>query len=280
VLHGGAKPIPEAARAAHREGCLAALAAGRERLERGGRALDAVEAAVRILEDDPTFNAGFGSVRNADGEVEMDAAVMEGAQLGIGAVAALLGVRHPVSVARALLSERPILLVGEGARRFAREHDLELCAPADMIAPTPSDPCDTVGCVARDDRGDIAVATSTGGLAGVAPGRVGDSPMPGCGYYADNATGGVCFSGEGEAIARVLLAARTIAAMALEPPERALGRMLPLIKPLGGDGGGIAIDRSGRIGWMHNSPDFAVAYARSGEADRAFTRKDEEHQGS
>ena len=115
ILHGGAKDIPAAEAKAHRQGCLRALEPGREILEAGGRALDAVEACVRALEDDPTFNAGYGSVLNSDGAVEMDSAVMDGATLDIGAVAAITGVRHPVSVARALLKERPVLLVGSRA---------------------------------------------------------------------------------------------------------------------------------------------------------------------
>src|SRR5207245_442496 len=127
----------------------------------------------------PTFNAGYGSVLNADGCVEMDAGLMDGATLDIGAVGGIEGVRHPISVARALLRERPVLLVGSAARRFAAEHDGELCDAMAMIAPNRAPKGrDTVGCVVRDSRGDLAAATSTGGLDEAMPGRVGDSPLP------------------------------------------------------------------------------------------------------
>src|ERR1700761_2150048 len=153
IIHGGAKTIPPDRALANREGLLAAVAAGAEVLRGGGCALDAAEQAIRILEDAPVFNAGFGSVLNADGDVEMDAALMEGRALRAGAVGAIRGVRHPVSVARALLDENAVLLVGEGARRFAAEQGLELCDPRALVAPQVSAAAgglDTVGCVARD----------------------------------------------------------------------------------------------------------------------------------
>jgi L-asparaginase / beta-aspartyl-peptidase len=268
IVHGGAKDIAPEHEEANRSGCLKALAAGQSILERGGRALDAVEAAIQALEDDPTFNAGFGSVPNADGVVEMDAALMDGTTLAIGAVGAIRGARHPVSVARLMLREAPILLVGEGARRFAEEHAAKLFDPDEMISlhrisAGPSGH-DTVGCVALDRSGRIAAGTSTGGLEGTTPGRIGDSPLPGCGFYADDAVGGVAFSGDGENIARTMLAARVM--QALEAGMAAQGAVeagMAHLARIGGEAGGIALDRHGRVGWAHNSSRFAVAWVKA-----------------
>ena len=282
ILHGGASEIAPERQNASRVGCLTALSAGQAVLERGGAALDAVEAAVRILEDDPTFNAGFGSVLNSDGEVEMDAAIMDGATLDVGGVAAVKGVRHPVSVARMLLREKPILLVAEGARRFAQEKGAEVCAPRDMIslrrqATVANAGHDTVGCVAIDRARNIAAAASTGGLSGKMPGRVGDSPLPGCGLYADDDLGGVCLSGEGERIARAMLAARAMVALETQDPQTAADQALERLRLVGGEAGAIVLDRSGRIGWAHNSPHFAVAYATEGRREpRACLSRAEE----
>jgi hypothetical protein len=148
---------------------------------------------VRELEDDPTFNAGSGSVPTSSGQIEMDAAIMDGRSLEIGAVAAVRGISNPVAVARLLLKEKTVLLVGEGAQTFAAEQGIASSSPASCSTAEPQ--CDTVGCVARDVHGNIAVATSTGGLTGQRPGRVGDAPIPGCGFYADNQVGGVAISG-------------------------------------------------------------------------------------
>ena len=261
-----------------------ALAAGQELLEQGGSAVDTVEAAIRVLESDPTFNAGYGSDRNADGEVEMDAALMDGSNLAIGAVAAIQGVRHPISVARRMLGEPPTLLVGEGARRFAAAQGVELCEPGALI-PARQDGLeqkahnhDTVGCVALDSSGRIASGTSTGGLDDTLPGRVGDSPLPGCGFYADNAAGGVAFSGDGESIARVLLAARVIQALeGGQPPQAAVEDSLTRLERVGGEAGGIVLDRRGRVGWAHNSSHFAVAWVTDSiGAPSVRLRQDEE----
>jgi isoaspartyl peptidase/L-asparaginase-like protein (Ntn-hydrolase superfamily) len=179
IVHGGAKEIPLHLQQVHRDGCLLAVQAGQAILATGGSAVDAVEAAVRALEDDPTFNAGYGSVLNAKGQVECDAAIMDGANLAVGGVAAVSTLRHPISVATAMLTEKPVLLIAHGAECFAREHDAELCAPEDLIVDRPGDSgCDTVGCVALDSQGNIAAGTSTGGLTGCHEGRVGDSPCP------------------------------------------------------------------------------------------------------
>jgi beta-aspartyl-peptidase (threonine type) len=271
IVHGGAKDIPDDARERHREGCIEATRVGAKILEAGGAAVAAVEAAVRALEDDPTFNAGRGSVLNAAGEVECDAAIMDGASLAVGGVAAVRTLRHPISVARLMLPETPVLLVGAGAEAFARDRGTEVCAPAELVkAAGQATGCDTVGCVALDRDGNLAAGTSTGGLAGSAVGRVGDSPIPGCGLYADNAVGAVSLSGEGESLIRTVLASRLIRALEQADPDRAIEQALRVLERVGGEAGLIVIDREGRIGWGHNSAQFAVAHATSHRPPRAF----------
>ncbi|WP_426955565.1 isoaspartyl peptidase/L-asparaginase family protein [Muricoccus radiodurans] len=276
VLHGGAKSIDPMKEAANRAGCLDALAAGAAMLRAGASALDAVEAAIRVLEDDPTFNAGRGSVRNSDGEVEMDAALMDGATLDLGGVAAIRAVRHPVSIARLMLRETPTLLVAEGARSFAAARGAELCQPAELLVPETEPAHDTVGCIALDSRGHLAAGTSTGGLEGCHPGRVGDSPLPGCGLYADDAAGATVFSGDGESISRSLLAARVVQGMETGGPQASMEAAIARLSRTGGEAGGIALDRMGRIGWAHNSQHFAVGIAREGGELRAFLHRDED----
>lgn len=275
ALHGGAKEIAAGRERENREGLLLAVEAGAAVLRGGGTALDAVEAAVRKLEDLPVFNAGHGSVPNADGEAEMDAAIMDGATLDLGGVAAIQGVRNPVSVARAMLREVPTLLVGEGARRFAAERGAALCDNRELLVSQELQGHDTVGAVALDIHGHLAAATSTGGLEGCMVGRVGDSPIPGCGLYAEDGIGATCFSGHGEFISRTLLAARVMFAMEKEGPQRAMEQALEVQRRLGGEAGGIVVDRSGRIGWAHNSPHFAVGTATSAEGPRAFLARSE-----
>ncbi|WP_343699154.1 isoaspartyl peptidase/L-asparaginase family protein [Caulobacter sp.] len=277
IVHGGAKDIPPGQEDVHRDGCLRALAAGRAILETGGHAVDAVEAAVRALEDDPTFNAGYGAVRNGDGVVELDAAIMDGASLAVGGVAGVRTLRHPISVAAAMLDETPVLLVADGAEAFARAHGGEFCEPADLIIERAGDPgCDTVGCVALDRHGDIAAGTSTGGLSGCHPGRVGDSPLPGCGLYADNAVGGVSLSGDGESLIRTTLAARLMQSLEALPPDAAIKAALGRLEKVGGEAGLIVIDAEGRVGWGHSSAQFAVAHARQDTPAKAFTHRSQD----
>lgn len=268
AIHGGAKEIAPGEEAANREGLAAAIEAGRAVLAEGGSALDAVEAAVRELEARPVFNAGRGSDETSERGIEMCSAVMDGATLDIGGVMAIEEVCHPVSVARALLREKEILLAGPGALRFAREIGAELCGTADLRAPELDGTeagHDTVGAVARDVDGNLAAATSTGGLDGQRPGRVADSPMPGCGYYAENGIGAVALSGHGEQIARLRLAARIMERLGTGAPERAIGAALAQMTRIGGDVGAIAIGATGQIGWSHNSPHFAVAWIVEGD---------------
>lgn len=281
IIHGGAKEIEAGEEEENRAGCLEAVQAGQAVLAAGGTALDAVEASIRVLESLPVFNAGYGSALTKTGEVEMCAAIMDGSDLRIGAVGAVKGVCHPVSVARKILPADPILLAGEGAFMFARDNHAELCDPNSLITEKVAEELkeaqDTVGAVALDVNGNIAAGTSTGGLSGALKGRMGDSPMPGCGYYADNKIGGVALSGHGEGIARLALAAQIMASINSDGPELAVKKAVEQMPRVGGDAGGIAIDRTGRAGWWHNSPDFAVASVSGEQAEpKVWLRKHED----
>jgi L-asparaginase / beta-aspartyl-peptidase len=287
IVHGGAKEMKPEEEEDNRKGVLQALDAGREILARGGAAVDALEACVRVLEDLPVFNAGVGSALTERGEIEMSAAVMDGKDRSVGAIAFVGTLRHPVSVAKALLPEKWVLLVGEGATLFARQQGAEFCEMEELVTEESrrglKAPRDTVGAVAMDEGGNLAVATGTGGLAGAAVGRVSDTAMPACGYYADNHIGAVAFSGDGESIARVACAAQVMVKINEDGPELAIEKALEQLPGVGGaegDGGGIGIAKDGRIGWAHNSSHFAVAYQTSEmDAPVACLKKDEERGG-
>ena len=272
LVHGGAKTIRPDREAANRAGCIAAAAAAAAVLSAGGRAVDAVVAAIKVLEDDPTFNAGYGAVLNADGEVELDAALMDGATLDVGAVAAARRARNPIEVAKAMLRDQPVLLVGEGADRYAAEKGLTLCEAGAHIVPAivAEEACDTVGCVAFDQRGDLAAGTSTGGLDGVRPGRVGDSPLPGCGLAAENSIGAVSFSGDGESLIRLTLAARLMHQLAQTEPREAARYAIAQMARVGGEAGCIVLDGQGAPGVAHNSDHFAVGFASHDRAPTAI----------
>jgi beta-aspartyl-peptidase (threonine type) len=273
IIHGGAKTIDPDRATANRAGCLAAVEIGAAILSEGGSALDAVEAAIRQLEEDNSFNAGYGAVANTDGNVELDAAIMDGTTLDLGAVAAATKIEHPISVARLLLEERATLLVGDGADRFAASRGFRERgnAPSSQL----DDDHDTVGAVARDQHGHMAAGSSTGGLQGQLPGRVGDSPLPGCGLYADDAVGAVSISGDGESIARVTLAARLMSTLEDQPLKVALQRAFLRLERIGGEAGMIALDRRGNFGVMHNSDHFAIALASSQLQPVAALHRDE-----
>lgn len=242
VVHGGAGAISKAVESAHRRGVSRAAEAGAAVLAAGGPSLDAVVAAVRVLEADPTFNAGRGGALDERGLVSSDAAVMRGSDLAYGAVGAVAGVPHPVDLARAVLDDgRHALLVGPGAVDFARRKGMKLVDPlrlrtehaitewrrrqAEALekggdpfagwseAPGERHDGDTVGAVAQDARGVIAAATSTGGLTMRYPGRVGDSPIAGAGTYARDDLGGVSCTGHGETMMKTVLAYHTLIAL-------------------------------------------------------------------
>jgi beta-aspartyl-peptidase (threonine type) len=267
IVHGGAGADPTDAPDELDQGIRAALDAGWAVLRGGGRALDAVEAAVCALEDHPRFNAGRGSVLTAAGTVEMDASIMEGDALRNGAVAAVSGVRHPISLARRILDDgRHSLFAGAGALEQARALGVSVCDPAELLTERRRTQLQafqpgTVGAVALDRRGTIAAATSTGGMAGKLPGRVGDSALIGCGTYAESTLGGVSCTGEGEAIIRVALARRTLEILkGVNDPEHACEVALNVLVEEGrGDGGLIVVDWKGRMAWAHSTPFMPVA---------------------
>ena len=299
IVHGGAWDIPDEAVDACKSGCQRALSAGWSILSRGGSALDAVEAAVVVLEDDAVFDAGFGSHLNLDGQVECDAIVMDAATLRAGAAAGLKRIRNPIRLARLILENCPhMMLVAEGAERFAVEQGLPLCAPEDLVAETERDAwlkCrnskhaaahhrgheqGTVGAVAIDQQGRLFAATSTGGTCCKLPGRVGDSPLIGCGCYADAQAGGVSCTGYGEAIMKVVMA--KAAADFLRHPVSSDAHSAPYIlpKPVVADtatlaareavsllakrthatGGLILLDMQGNPGLAFNTPRMAYGY--------------------
>jgi L-asparaginase / beta-aspartyl-peptidase len=225
IVHGGAWDIPDEAVEACQSGCQRALTAGWSILSSGGSALDATEAAVVVLENDPVFDAGYGSHLNLDGRVECDAIVMDGATLRAGSAAALQRIRNPIKLARKILETCPhMMLVGEGAERYAKAQGITLCDPKELIAEAEWEAWQqckkdkhaaanhrgheqgTVGAVAIDKSGALFAATSTGGTCCKLPGRIGDSPLIGCGCYADSEAAGVSATGYGEAIMKVVMA--------------------------------------------------------------------------
>ena len=244
-----------------RVGIHDATAAGWRALVEGGTALDAVEAAVRSLEDHPRFNAGRGSVLTSAGTVETDAAIMEGDGLRNGAVGAVAGVPNPVTLARRILDDgRHSFFVGPGALAQARELGVPLCDPAALVTEhqrrrLAALQAGTVGALALDRFGTIAAATSTGGTAGKAPGRVGDSPLIGCGTYAESTLGGVSCTGDGEAIIRVVLARRTLEILKSvgDPGHACEVALSVLVEEGAGQGGLILLDWRGRMGWARST---------------------------
>jgi L-asparaginase / beta-aspartyl-peptidase len=289
IIHGGAWDIPDEAVDACKEGCGNALAAGWSVLASGGSALDAVEAAVVVLEDDPVFDAGYGSHLNRDGKVECDAIIMDGATLRSGAAAGLQRIRNPIRLAREILEDCPhMMLVAEGAERFAKASGLALCKPEELVSEAEwaaylrcskdehaaihhrGHEQGTVGAVAMDRQGRLFAATSTGGTCCKLPGRVGDSPLVGCGCYADSDGGGVSSTGYGEAIMKIVMAKTAVDFLrrgdsAGEPDpaigERAAQDAVRLLADRGkGTGGLILLDRSGRPSFAFNTPRMAYGY--------------------
>lgn len=269
VVHGGAGNDFDDRVTEFRVGVERATQAGWEVLKQGGSALNAVEAAVRMLEDDPNFDAGHGSFLNANNEVEMDAMVMEGAKLGYGAVAGIQRVSYPVSVAR-LVMERTShsIFVGAGAEQFARSMGVPVCPMEELVAGSsthllqPEDRTfrphagDTVGAIALDASGLLAVAVSTGGTAGKMPGRVGDSPIIGCGGYADNELGAAAATGSGEALMKVVFSKTACDLMGGGlSPQQAAEEVLRLLERRTGfsQGGIILLNPAGEVGSAFNT---------------------------
>jgi beta-aspartyl-peptidase (threonine type) len=268
LVHGGAGTLsrdrlaPDK-RNAIQSGLRKALAAGHRRIAEGGSAVDAVVAAVAILEDDPHFNAGRGAVFTAAGTMEMDAAVMDGSTSHLGALAGVLGPRNPVKAARVVMERSPhVLLAGPAALDFLRAQDVPFEPPEYFATPerraalerflknpAPSDDFDrhgTVGAVAIDGDGNLAAATSTGGMTGKLPSRVGDTPIPGAGTWADRHCA-MSATGHGESFIRAAAAHELSARLrfANQDLATAAAAVLAAVKDIGGDGGFVALDRNG-----------------------------------
>ncbi len=295
AIHGGAGGDPanwsEEYRQQRRDGLTAALELGVTTLKEGGSALDVVEQVVRMLEDNPTFNAGCGCVLNARGEHELDASIMNGKNLACGAVAGVRKAKNPISLARKVMSEtKHVLLIGTGADEFAESLGVELrdesyfrttrqienwerwknnIPDVSLHRPKHVRPGDeqlylgTVGCVALDQSGNLAAATSTGGLMGKRWGRVGDSPIIGAGNYADNATCAVSGTGVGEEFIRHNLAADIAARMRYAKQTLAEAAKSAVAKLPEDCGGVIAVDQRGHVAFEFNTPGMSRASADS-----------------
>jgi beta-aspartyl-peptidase (threonine type) len=286
AIHGGAgtplRAAFDAARAPeYHAGLRRALAAGRDILTDGGAALDAVTAAVIELENDPLFNAGRGAVYTAAGTHEMDAAIMDGSARRAGAVAGICGPRNPILAARAVMDHTPhVMLAGAGAMDFCRAQGLDFAPPgyfdtesrrralAEFLRGQGLDDQSrrhgTVGAVARDRAGNLAAATSTGGMTGKEPGRIGDSPVIGAGTFADNASCAVSATGHGEFFIR-FAAAHEVAARVIHAGQTldlAAAAVIAEITAAGGSGGLVAIDRSGAIALPFSTPAMYRGYTR------------------
>ena len=273
MIHGGAGSYAPELSAPRRRGLRCAAEKGWQFLLQGGSALEAVVAAVVEMEDDPVFNAGRGSCLNREGEIEMDASIMDGTTLAAGAVGAVRSVKNPILLAQAVLEEgKDILLAAEGAERFARAVGFPRIMREDLLVERQrerwQEACGeaqgTVGAVALDQHGHLAAATSTGGVLNKHPGRIGDSAIIGAGTYADNTLGAASATGDGEAIMRV-----TLTRMAVEQlgdgrdPALVARSAMALLKERGrGQGGIILLDPFGRIGYAHNTPVMGLAYVR------------------
>ena len=297
LVHGGAWAIPGNMVEAHLIGVRNAIAAGWRVLEKGGTALDAVEEAVVVMEDDETFDAGRGSFLNREGKVQLDALMMDGATLRAGGVGCVEHIANPIRAARKVLSESPhVYFVGEGAERFAQEQGLPLCENKELVIPreverlrafqsnaskdnqdtfAPTISHDTVGAVALDTSGNIAAATSTGGTLNKAPGRLGDSSLIGCGCYADNQSAAASTTGWGEPIMKLVLAkwATDRVASGNLPQWAAAEAMNYLKDRVNGHGGIILLDSQGRTGIAHNTPRMAWALRTSDRLDCGLESK-------
>ncbi len=292
IVHGGAWDIPDDAVEACQEGCRRALEAGWNAFEKGGSAVDAVEAAIVVLEDAPIFDAGIGSHLNRDGVVQLDAILMRGDTLKAGAVSAVERVRNPLRLARAVMEKSEhMMLVGSGAEQFAEENGLPLCDPKELIIereaaawrqfrekkrsmdtpeagksdlgkPGTGGMGGTVGAVALDSAGLFAAGTSTGGTCCKFPGRVGDSSLIGCGCYADNHSGAVSCTGYGEAIMKIVMAktATDLMARGKSAQEAAQAAVGILTERTGDRAGLILIDPKGNLGFAHSTSRMAFGY--------------------
>jgi beta-aspartyl-peptidase (threonine type) len=292
LVHGGAWAIPDDMVEAHERGVRNALDAGYALLGKGASAVDAVEAAVAVLEDDDTFDAGRGSFLTRDGRVQLDALLMDGGTMRAGGVACVERLRNPIHAARLVLDKSPhVYFVGQGAEEFAQSQGMELIDNSELVLDrerlrledaqakeraglpdltfagddkSPETAAelashDTVGAVALDAKGNIAAATSTGGTLNKTPGRVGDSSLIGCGCYADNASAAVSLTGWGEPIMKLVLGKWAVdrVQQGRAPEQVAPDAIAYLFRRLGGHGGIILLAPDGRFGIAHNTPRMA-----------------------
>ncbi|MDH3365313.1 MAG: isoaspartyl peptidase/L-asparaginase [Thermoplasmata archaeon] len=290
IVHGGAWDIPDVLVEPHERGCELAATAGHDLLLAGGSAVDAVVEAVAIMEDDSTFDAGVGSVLNQSGQVELDAIVMDGKSLRSGAVAAIQFVRNPVRIARNIMERtNHSMLVGDGALDFAVKEGFERCTIEDLLVGREledyrefmrtgvmgtkrhfSGVGDTVGACAIDREGHVACATSTGGIPRKPAGRVGDSPLVGCGAYADDGVGAVSATGWGEQIMAVVMSKTTIdIKRTVSDPITACKNAIAVLKErVDGFGGVIMVDIHGKVGYCHSTPRMAFAFVEGVSSER------------
>ena len=281
LVHGGAGDVKPESIPRHVEGCTVAADEAAAILSAGGSALDAAQRAVEVLERDPHFNAGTGACLNADGLLELDAAIMEGESLRAGGVCALSPFLQPIAIARAVLDDGTVaLLAGEGAARFALDKGFARATNEAMTTPNARARLEiartkgtrdgwaggTVGAVARDARGHVAAATSTGGRVNKLPGRVGDSPILGAGTYADDDAGACSNTGDGEAVIRVCLAKTAIEWLrtGMHPEDASRAAIRFLGARVGGSGGIILIDRHGQMGFARSTR--TMTWAAAGES--------------
>ena len=287
VMHGGAgdinpKNTPPEKQAALKAALTEALGEGKKVLSKGGSSLDAVVSAIKILENSPLFNAGKGAVINAEGKCEMDASIMDGKTLKAGAVAGVTIIKNPITAARAVMDHSEhVMLAGKGAEQFAREQHLELVEPTYFITPERwkrylrmkqqdslqqvKEKFGTVGAVALDQDGNLAAATSTGGMMMKKFGRVGDSPIIGAGTYANNEACAVSATGHGEFFIRYVVA-YDIAALMLYK-DWSLDKASDFVinhklKDVAGEGGVICLDRQGNIATPFNPPGMFHAWLK------------------
>jgi L-asparaginase / beta-aspartyl-peptidase len=303
IVHGGAGTIGRERYDAAREGCRSAALAGWKILMQGASALDAVQAAIVALEDNPSFNAGNGAVLTHDGHAQLDAGLMDGSSLDVGAIAGVERIKNPIVLARSVLTSPHVLLMGTGAETFAENNGIPLYEASELISPaqyarwrrgyrtgddvnaamspdpvTVADPADsglvhvdghkhgTVGAVAVDREGRIAAGASTGGIAAKHPGRIGDTPLPGCGFYAEDGLGGVSSTGHGEDFIRLVLARRALDFLATgySAQAAASAAIRLLDNRVQGSGGLILLDAEGRVGYARNTLTMAHAFIREG----------------
>jgi len=297
IVHGGAGDIAPERRDVAQAGCKEAALAGYAILKAGGSALDAVEAAVRALEDNPEYNAGTGACLDRDGNIELDAGMMDGHTLQVGAIAGIECIKNPISLARKVLESEHVLLIGRGAERFASEQGIVQCASEELITERQflswqaardteeprhyrrhvgstrglankeagAEKHGTVGAAALDLSGTLAAATSTGGIHDKYPGRVGDVPLVGCGFYADEYAAVSC-TGHGEDFVRLLIAKRAadFVAGGQNAREAARSAIAVLSTRATGTGGLIVVDSKGEVGFAWNSHTMSHAYIKDG----------------